>query len=289
MLIEPEHANVDQIVKAELNAHLEAIERHLESDVVTFSGPILFGVDGRLRRAIESVACADQKRVTVLVDTPGGVVEVVERMVDTIRHHYDEVSFIIPDRAMSAGTVFAMSGDAIMMDYFSRLGPIDPQIEKDGRLVPALSYLVQFNRLLDKARAGELTNAEFALLSQIDLAEMHQYEQARNLTITLLRKWLATYKFKNWTETETHSRPVTITDREQRAEEIARKLSDNELWHSHGRGISMQTLREDPNLKIVDFAEDRELSRLVRTYHNLLRDYLLREQFPSFIHTRKFF
>ena len=71
----------------------------------------------------------------------------VERMVNTIRHHYAEVYFVVPDRAMSAGTIFAMSGDKIFMSYFSVLGPIDPQIEKDGRLVPALSYLSRFQRL----------------------------------------------------------------------------------------------------------------------------------------------
>jgi hypothetical protein len=39
----------------------------------------------------------------------------------------------------------------------------------------------------------------------------------------------------------------------QRAEKIATALSDNERWHSHGRGISMQTLRNELNLRIDDF------------------------------------
>ena len=41
------------------------------------------------------------------------------------------MTVIVPDGAMSAGTIFALSADRIMMDYFSCLGPIDPQIEKD--------------------------------------------------------------------------------------------------------------------------------------------------------------
>ena len=41
--------------------------------------------------------------------TQGGTIEVVERMVNTIRHHYEDVSFIVLDKAMSAGTVFVMS------------------------------------------------------------------------------------------------------------------------------------------------------------------------------------
>jgi len=82
--------------------------------------------------------------ITIILDTSGGIVEVVERMVNTIRDRYKEVIFIIPDKAMSAGTVFAMSGDRILMSQFSCLGPIDPQIVRDGRLIPALSYLIQF-------------------------------------------------------------------------------------------------------------------------------------------------
>ena len=69
---------------------------------------------------------------------------------------------------MSAGTIFALSADRIMLDYFSCLGPIDPQIEKEGRLVPALAYLSQFERLNAKAEAGALTTAEYALLSKLD-------------------------------------------------------------------------------------------------------------------------
>jgi hypothetical protein len=224
-----------------------------------------------------------------VLDTPGGVVEIVERMVDLIRHHYREVTFVIPDRAMSAGTVLAMSGDAIVMDHFSVLGPVDPQVEKDGRLVSALSYLAQYKRLIELARQGTLSSAEFALLAKFDLAEIHQYEQARDLTISLLRKWLAAFKFKNWFSTQTRGLQVDDAMRLQRADEIARMLSDNELWFSHSRGISMKTLREELKLEIDDLDQRPLVGELVREYHGLLRDYLLREQASAFMHTREFF
>ena len=67
--------------------------------------------------------------------------EVVERVVTTIRFMYEDLTIVVPDQAMSAGTIFALSADRIMMDHLSCLGPIDPQIAKDGKLVPALSYL----------------------------------------------------------------------------------------------------------------------------------------------------
>jgi len=149
--------------------------------------------------------------LAVILDTPGGIAEVVERMVNTIRYHYnDEVYFEIPNRAMSVGTIFAMSGDKIFMSYFSVLGPIDPQIEKDGKLVPALSYLNQYERLCQKADAGQLNTAEYAQLSKLDLGELHQFEQARELSIELLENWLSQYKFKRLDYSQFNGRPCHI-------------------------------------------------------------------------------
>ena len=77
------------------------------------------------------------------------------------------------------------------MDHLSCLGPIDPQIERDDKLVPALSYLNQFERLNAKAAQGQLTTAEYALLDKLDLGELYQFEQARELSVELLIKWLS--------------------------------------------------------------------------------------------------
>ncbi|MBI3416315.1 MAG: serine dehydrogenasease [Verrucomicrobia bacterium] len=236
---------LDDAIKRELDEHLRSIEDTLVADAMAIVSPILPGLDLRVRAAVEAKANR-RNGLVIILDTPGGIVEVVERMVSTVRHYYpNEVVFVIPNRAMSAGTVFVMSGDRILMDHFSCLGPIDPQIEKDGRLLPALSYLNQFERLNAKAAAGQLTSAEYALLSKLDLAELHQFEQARDLSTELLKKWLSKYKFKNWTVTEGQHTPVTPQMREQRAAVIADLLNKNEKWHSHGRGIAMATLVGD--------------------------------------------
>ena len=55
----------------------------------------------------------------------------------------------------------------------------------------------------------------------MDLAEMHQFEMARDLSISLLKQWLATYKFKDWTTTETNQTTVAPSMRVARAEAIA--------------------------------------------------------------------
>ncbi|MBM4033507.1 MAG: serine dehydrogenasease [Planctomycetes bacterium] len=280
---------LDRLVQNQLVRRLSAIEAILDADLMAIMGPLVPGLDQRVRIAIE-MKKRRRRTLAIILYTEGGVVEVVERMVNTIRHHYGEVVFIVPDRAMSAGTVFVMSGDRILMDYFSCLGPIDPQLQKeDGKLIPALSYLNQFERLCQKAARGELTSAEYALLEKLDLAELHQFEQARDLSVDLLKKWLSAFKFKDWKVTEARKLDVTPELKASRAEEIAKLLSDNEKWHSHGRGISMDTLKAEINLRIDDLSENRELARAVAHYFDLLTDYLFRQNISPFVHTRECF
>ncbi len=279
---------LDDHIRGQLTRHLKKIGRTLNADVVAIVSPILPGLELRLRDAID-ILPAKKASVAVILDTPGGVVEVVERMVTALRHVYRDLTVIVPDRAMSAGTIFALSADRIMMDHLSSLGPIDPQIERDGKLVPALSYLNQFERLNNKAQAGALTTAEYALASKLDLGELYQFEQARELSIELLIKWLSSYKFKNWTRTETRQLEVTPDMKEERAKEIAALLNNPERWHSHGRAIDKRTLQEEVGLKIDNLADNSALYRDIRDYFELLKDYMHREQLMSFIHTREYF
>jgi len=279
---------LDDHIKVQLTQGLDDIGQMLKSDVVTIISPIVPGLEIRLRKAIELLS-QHKKSVTVILDTPGGVVEVVERMATVLRSVYSEVVVIVPDRAMSAGTILALSADRILMDDLSCLGPIDPQIEREGKLVPALSYLNQFERLNEKAQNGQLSTAEYALLNKLDLGELYQFEQARELSIDLLIRWLTQYKFKNWKFTETKKEKVTKEMKVERAREIAALLNDPEKWHSHGRAIDARTLREEVNLKIDSFEEDVELYHSVREYFELLRDYMHQGDLISFVHTREYF
>ena len=213
-------------------------------------------------------------------------------MVYVIRRHYAEVYFLVPDRAMSAGTVFVMAGDQIFMNYSSCLGPIDPQIEKDEKFVPALSYLNQYQRLYKKAESGQLNTAELVLLNNLDPGELYQFEQARELSHELLTNWLSTYKFKDWCKHGSTGKPVTEEEKRQRAEEIAAALSNNERWHSHGRMISRETLTsptEEIRLKIEEIEENPKLAAALEDYVGLLKDYMQREQLGLFVHTREYF
>ena len=212
------------------------------------------------------------------------------RIVSTLRHYYKRVKFLVPDRAMSAGTVLVMSGDAILMDHFSRLGPIDPQLYIEGKPIPTsvLSYLEQYERLVKKSEEGTLTSADLVLLQKLDLADLRQYELAAELSVKLIRDWLVQYKFKDWSEHGSTGQNVTEQEKLDRAEEIARALNNQEQWGTHNRGIDRGVL-SDLNLKIDDLEADPDLSSLVKEYFWFFRDFAFKIQRPSLVHSRRYF
>ncbi len=261
-------------VEHQLDICVIDLEKELDADCLAFIGPIFYGADDVIRDAIEERT--DKKRkLAFFLETQGGYIEVVQRIVDTLRKHYQIVDFYVPNVAMSAGTVLVMAGDSIHMDYYSRLGPIDPQSQRpNGEMVPALGYLIQYERLIKKAQKGTLTTAELTYLVQrFDPAELYTYEQSRELSITLLKEWLVRYKFKNW---EKGGKPVSKLVRTKKAAAIARLLNNTEHWHSHGRGISMEVLRRDVGLEIEDFGSSPLRHQQIRTYYRLLVDYRMR-------------
>lgn len=278
-------------VEFEIGRRLQAIEKHLDCDVITCVSPIGSPMDDLIRDFIEDIP-ARSKRLLVILETVGGSIETAERIANVFRHHYPaEVNFLVPNFAMSAGTVLVMSGDNIFMDYYSILGPIDPQLRhRDGHLVPALGYLEKYDELIERSRNGSLSAAELAILvERFDQAQIHRFEQARDHSVDLLKQWLAVYKFKNWKTTETGNKRVTKKLRETRAGEIAKVLNDTKRWRSHARGLSIEVLRRDVNLMVSNFGDDPELNRRVRSYYRLLKDHMTGKGHAAALHTRKAF
>lgn len=261
------------IIEGQLDQRAEVLEQAADADVLSYLGGMWPPADDAIKEAVEAI----QKRrrsLMVLLETGGGLIRVAERIALIFRQFYRRVDFVVPTYAMSAGTVLVMSGDAIHMDYASMLGPIDPQVpNREGRYVPALGYLEQYQRFIDKSAKGELTTAELAyFVRNFDQAELYKYEHERDLSIALLEEWLANYKFKNWKVTATTKTKVTPTMRKARAAEIAMKLNDTRIWHSHDRGIPMARLQRDLNLLIDDFGKS-DLKKPIHDYFQLLEDY----------------
>jgi hypothetical protein len=284
-----EMTSSNRFIEEELDKKLTSIGDLMSANVISIIAPMHQPVDDWVRDHIEGIENRKES-LLVLLETPGGSIETVERIADVLRHHYPkEICFLVPNYAMSAGTVLVMSGDKIFMDYYSVLGPIDPQVRSRSKgdvYVPALGYLHKYSEFIEKA-AGNLTSLEIAFFVQkFDPAELHQFEQARDLSIDLLKKWLVKYKFKNWSCTETRGAPVTIQDKEGRAAEIATKLNDTKLWKSHARGLGREVIREELKLIVEDFGANQVLNQAVRAYYRLLQDFMMRLSHSLVIHTQ---
>ena len=139
--------------------------------------------------------------------------------------------------------------------------------------------------------ARKLVEAGVQLLQLRDKrgSSRRMYEQARELSISLLKEWLVKYKFKNWKTTQTRKLPVTKAMRVARAEEIAKALNKIAKWNSHGRGIPMAVLRKDLKLIIEDFGSDADLNASIKDYHKLLQNYLATVHHDHVVQTRNDF
>ena len=280
----------DSTIHEILNERLNKLEIHFNADFLFYYGPITDTLDKPYRDLIEELKAEPDTKGTlfIVLNTPGGSAETVERLVKITRHHYKELNFIVPDSAYSAGTIFCLSGDKIYMDYSSSLGPIDPQVYNGKNWVPALGYLDKVEELINKSIAGNISQAELLMLREQDLAMLRRHEQARDLTVALLTEWLVKYKFKNWNTHKSTGLPVTQAEKEKRATEIARDLGDNKLWHSHGRSIGVAALTHILKLKIEDYSTDSTLTKLIRDYNDLICQYITRNGAEIFFHTKKF-
>lgn len=276
----PKSADVILGLLSQFNSDLG---QELGADVVAIKSPIRFGLDDAVRVEIENISISSKskgkrEKLSVLLETTGGFIETVERIHKVFRKHYKHVAFIVPNYAYSAGTVLALSGDEIYMDYYSVLGPIDPQLDTKDGFLPGLGYLQKYKQLRDLingSQSADKVRAEMALLiNKFDPALLFQLEQAKAHSISLLEEWLPKFKFKNWKKTKSNGKKVTAKMRKDRAREIAEILGDPSRWHSHGRGIGLDELTSDEiKLEIDNFGRDSDLNNKIRRYYNLLLDH----------------
>lgn len=286
-----ETVKADDVVRFSLKKCNDDLAAKLKSEVIVIRSPIYMGLDDLIRVEIERMANGVRRlpKLTVMLETTGGLVEVVERINNVFRKHFKEVHYVVPGYAYSAGTVLALSGDDIHMDYYSVLGPIDPQIQNgNGEFVPGMGILYMYDELVEKSKNETISPAELLFLTrQFDPATMFIIQQAKNHAEDLIKEWLPKYKFKDWKITGTRKKAVSMADKKRRAAQIAEVLGNAKKWHSHGRGITMRELQgSEIKLKISDFGQDADLGYKIRRYYELFLDYGQKINSQYAIHNR---
>ncbi|OEK02619.1 Clp protease ClpP [Roseivirga sp. 4D4] len=219
----------------------------------------------------DQIAQCKSKSVDIIIETPGGFAEVVEDLIDLLRVKFEKVAVIIPGIAKSAGTIFAMGTDEILMGKTAALGPIDAQIASNNKRFSAEAFLEGLEKIKSEViERGKLNPAYIPILQNISPGEIQHCENAQSFSKSLVTKWLSTYKFKNWETHKSTGKKVTDEEKVKRAEDIANILCKHSEWLTHGKSIKIADLRA-MKLEIKDYTEDSNLEDAINRYYTLLR------------------
>ncbi len=228
----------------------------------------------------DQISVLEGERLDLILETPGGFGESAEDIVNLLRNKFTEVNFIIPGTAKSAGTIMVMSGDDILMEPVSALGPIDAQISNQGKQFSAEAFIKGLDDIKEEVnKTGELNKAYIPILQAISPGEIRNAQNAMQFAQELVINWLVKYKFKNWTHRKRTGEVITPEVREKRAAEIADKLSKHNTWLTHARSIKIDDLRA-MELMVTDYSENNDLADAIRRYKILLQ--LTFERTPAY-------
>lgn len=216
----------------------------------------------------------EEKDVDVIIITNGGSAQQVDKFVSKLRHRFNNVSFILPSVAMSAGTIFIMSGNDIIMTEDSVFGPIDPQIpNKEGRYVPAQAILTLLNTIQLRGEENIKNHlppmwSDLEILRNLDHKDLGAAMTASAYCIQLVTNYLSTYKFSTWAY-HSNGTPVKQEDKEARAKEIAGLLCDHATWKSHASAINRDIAETKCMLEIIHSETILGLDRAIRRFNVL--------------------
>ncbi len=267
-----------QELEAERKKQLRAIEAIRGRDVLVYAANV--SVRQRAPISIEyadllpindQLANLEGEALDLMIETGGGSGEVAEDIVKLLRGRYEDVAAIVPGMAKSAGTLIVMAADDILMEPASALGPIDAQIQWQGKVFSAEALLEGLRAIQEETtKTGRLNLAYLPILQQISPGEIQDAQNALHFARSLVTDWLTRCKFKGWKTHGSTGLPVSDSERSARAEQVAQQLADHSRWLTHGRSIKITDL-EAMRLKITDYSRQPELMEAIRRYHTLLQ------------------
>lgn len=214
---------------------------------------------------------AERRAIDIFLATQGGSAHQISNFVNCLRARFDEVDFVLPSFCMSAGTLFALSGDRIWMTDRACLGPIDPQVpSSDGRYVPAQALLAlvadlqkQGNDALQKRMPIPWTSVR--LIDSLDKTQLGAAITSSQYSYTMAAQFLEQYKLRQWTTHSSNGAAVTPAERTQAAQNIAQALVSHDRWKSHGHAISRDVLKNELRL-LIDRPNDQLNRAIVRAW-----------------------
>ncbi len=193
------------------------------------------------------------KGLDLILHTPGGETAATESIVDYLHLMFgSDIRAIIPQLAMSAGTMIACASKEIVMGKHSSLGPIDPQF---GGL-PAHGIVEEFKRAHQEIQADP---SKIPLWQPI-IAKYHptligECEKAIQWSNDMVKEWLSRGML--------HADP----DRAAKSGEIVKELGDHALMKSHARHLSANKCKSI-GLNVTMLEDEQRLQEAVLTVHH---------------------
>lgn len=203
--------------------------------------------------AVHNLPDRGQKGLDLILHTPGGGIAATESLVDYLHKMFEgNIRAIVPQIAMSAGTMIACWCKSIVMGKHSNLGPIDPQVMG----VPAFMVKREFERAYEEIVADSNKAAVWApILAKYNPTFLDQCELAIKWSDDFVRYGLTNCMFEG------------DADAAKKAKRIADELGDAEENRTHNRHLHSQFC-EAIGLKIESLEADQQLQDLVLTVHH---------------------
>lgn len=196
------------------------------------------------------------KGLDLFLHTPGGDVAAAESLVSYLRAMFGtNIRAIVPQLAMSAGTMIACACREIVMGLHSSLGPVDPQL---GGL-PAHGIVEEFKKAAEEVREDPTTIPVWQpIIGKYHPTLIGECQKAIKWSDAMVHEWLKTGMF------EGTSKPGPTA----RANKVMKELGDHALTLSHSRHIDYQRAH-DIGLNVTALEADDSLQDAVLTVHHL--------------------
>jgi ClpP class serine protease len=208
-----------------------------------------------------------EKGLDLILHTPGGGIASTQSIVDYLHQMFrlkkgepPNIRAIVPQIAMSAGTMIACSCREILMGKHSNLGPIDPQM----RGIPAYGVLKEFETACKAVRKDPSTIPIWqSIISKYHPTFLSQCENAIDQSNTFVAKQLANVMFKG--QPGAH----------KKAAKIVKALSHYSKNKTHDRHIPFDECQQiGLNIQLIEDAKDGngykddKLQDLILTVHH---------------------
>lgn len=185
--------------------------------------------DGDKNAFMQAVYRLDRsKGLDLILHTPGGQIAAAESIVYYLKKLFgNDIRAFIPQMAMSAGTMIALSTKEIIMGKQSNLGPIDPQF---GGMSCA-GIIEEF----EQACKDISTNPNMAAVWGPIISKYHptfigDCKKAIDWSEATVSKWLQENMF------------AECEDKKAKAQKVVQTLSSHNVTYSHSRHIHIDEL-----------------------------------------------